>query len=603
MTSSPFVLLDDSLTPGGSSFYLADPQDVILCDDPQDVEAALKRISDGLAHGYHAAGFFSYELGYLMEPKLTHLLPANLTQPLIWMGLFKTCERWSEQQVHDHLQSLTNDSQQQTTAIESLVLSMEKGRYLEAYQKTQDYISAGDIYQINLTLKYFFQFKGNPLALYRELRRKQKVAYGGVIATPDFHVLSLSPELFFAKQDGKIFSRPMKGTAPRGLTPQDDKKIIDWLKSDEKSRAENLMIVDLLRNDLGRIAQIGTVNVTDLFTVETYRTVHQMTSGISATLKPALTLQDILHAIFPCGSVTGAPKVRAMEIIHELEDGPRGIYTGAMGMISPDGTASFNVPIRTIMLDKDGNAEMGIGSGVVTDSQAEAEFEECLLKAHFLTLPDPSFQLIETLRWQKDKGYYLLDRHLARLERSANHFGFQFNKEAVIATLEKEAAILDEPVHMVRLLLDERGHLTTSNIVIELPTTETIWSFALSDKPVDQDDIAFYHKTTKRDLFTAEYDRYHEEFGVNDVIFLNKNGELTEGSRTNIFLKIGEKMLTPPVTSGLLPGTLREELIQSSNMAIEVSVLTLSDLENAEKIYLGNSVRGLVEAKWANKPH
>lgn len=601
MDASPLVLLDNSLTPGGASYLFSEPDAIVVCTDPDQVANSLEKISKALSEGFYAAGYLSYELGYLLEPKLRPLFPTRNDQPLIWMGLFKERKQISEKEAFEFV-SARAGAHQEPPIVENLSLSMSKEAYLSAFQKAQDYISAGDVYQINLTLKYLFEFSANPFALYQELRRKQKVAFGGIIQAEEFNILSLSPELFFLLEDGTISSRPMKGTAPRGLTTKNDKKIADWLSTDIKSRAENLMIVDLLRNDLGRIAEIGSVEVTDLFTVEDYRTVLQMTSGIKARLKPDLQLTDILNGIFPCGSVTGAPKVRAMEIISELETEPRGVYTGAVGMIAPNGDAVFNVAIRTLFLNNDGTGEMGIGSGVVADSEAEAEFEECLLKAHFLTEPDPAFDLIETLRYQDGKGYYLLDRHLARLKDSAGHFGFPFSEEAVIEALNAEAEKLKTPTHMVRLLLDERGGITTSNIPIELPAEDTIWRFALSDKSVDQDDIAFYHKTTKRDLYTAEYNRYHKQYGTDDVVFVNKRGELTEGSRTNIFIKKGDTYFTPPVSCGLLPGTLREEMLQSTKMKVEQKVLTLDDLEAAGSIYLGNSVRGLVRSEWVNKP-
>ena len=257
-------------------------------------------------------------------------------------------------------------------------------------------------------------------------------------------MLSLSPELFFRREGQHMSTRPMKGTAPRGRTPREDARLKTWLAMDEKQRAENLMIVDLLRNDLGRVARIGSVEVTDLFTVETYRSVHQMTSGITAELRSDMGLGDMLRALFPCGSVTGAPKVRAMEIIRELEGGARGIYTGAIGHIAPSGDAQFNVAIRTVVLDDQGG-EMGIGGGIVADSKEESEYEECLFKAHFLTKVDAPFELIETLRYEKEEGFHLLERHLARLQASAHHFGYPFSREAVIAALEAEAARSPHP--------------------------------------------------------------------------------------------------------------------------------------------------------------
>ncbi|HVQ11634.1 MAG TPA: aminodeoxychorismate synthase component I, partial [Methyloceanibacter sp.] len=348
MTATPYILLDDSLSQGGASLLYEAPKRVIVAWEPGEVETALGSIEAGLSQGLHAAGFFAYELGYCLEPKLRDLLPKARTQPLLWIGLCREPRRLDDSAVRAWLEE--NGANDRST-LSDLNLSWSRGDYMTAFDKVQNYIAAGDVYQINLTLKYRFAFAGNPVALYAALRRKQRVAYGGLIGTPDFHVLSLSPELFFRREGKRMFARPMKGTAPRGKNSSEDARLKTWLTMDEKQRAENLMIVDLLRNDLGRIAKIGTVEVTDLFTVETYRSVHQMTSGITAELRGDIGFSAILKALFPCGSVTGAPKVRAMEIIRELEGEPRGIYTGAIGRVAPNGDAQFNVAIRTIMLD------------------------------------------------------------------------------------------------------------------------------------------------------------------------------------------------------------------------------------------------------------
>jgi para-aminobenzoate synthetase/4-amino-4-deoxychorismate lyase len=482
------------------------------------------------------------------------------------------------------------------TAISDLRLSWSRDDYAKGFAAVQDYIAAGDVYQINLTMKYRFAYDGDPIALYAALRRKQRVAYGALIGAADFHVLSFSPELFFRRQGKRLSTRPMKGTAARGRTPSEDARVKTWLTVDEKQRAENLMIVDLLRNDLGRIAKIGTVEVTDLFTVETYRTVHQMTSGVTAELRGDMGLNDMLHALFPSGSVTGAPKVRAMEIIKELETEPRGVYTGAVGHIAPDGDALFNVGIRTIFLDGEGG-EMGIGSGLVSDSKVDAEFEECLLKGEFLTKADASFELIETIRWERETGFHLLERHLARLQSSATHFGYPFARDAVLAALQGEAARLQGAVHMVRLLLAEDGRLTVTSSEIELPARGTVWRFAIADARVDEKNPIFFHKTTARAFFEREMEKQKALTGCDEVVFLNTRGELTEGTRTNLFIERDGRLYTPALTCGLLPGTLREELIDLPRAAASEAVLTLADLQHADRIYLGNSVRGLVRAE------
>jgi para-aminobenzoate synthetase/4-amino-4-deoxychorismate lyase len=599
MTATPFILLDDSLTatpPGasGRTLLFEDPERVIAVYRREDVEAGLDIVTDGLSRGLHATGFFAYELGYCLEPKLQSLLPRDRRQPLFWIGLFREPARFTDAETRGWLDA--NGALERST-ISDLQLSWTRDEYTDVFAKVQDYIAAGDVYQINLTLKYRFAFSGDPVALYSALRRKQRVEYGALIGAGDFQVLSLSPELFFRREGKHLTSRPMKGTAPRGRTPREDARLKTWLTVDEKQRAENLMIVDLLRNDLGRIAKIGSVEVTDLFTVETYRTVHQMTSGITAELRADMGLKDMLKALFPCGSVTGAPKVRAMEIIRELEAHPRGVYTGAIGHIAPNGDSQFNVAIRTLFIDADGAGEMGIGSGVVSDSKADAEFEECLLKAHFLTKADAPFELIETIRWERGLGFHLLERHLVRLQSSAGHFGYPYDRGKVLGALSAEVERLDSDVHMVRLLLAEDGTITVTSTGIELPSRNTVWRFAISDQRVDEKDALFFHKTTRRQFYDREMERQKAATGCDEVVFLNKKGELTEGTRTNLFLELDGRLFTPALTCGLLPGTLREELIDLPRAAASEAVLTLADLARADRIYLGNSVRGLIRAE------
>ena len=593
MTASPYVLLDDSLTPAGRSLLFTDAERIVVAYTPDEVEFALEEVEAGLAAGLHVAGFFAYELGYCLEPKLKRLLPGDGSVPLLWLGLFRAPRPLDDSGTRAWLQSRGADGK---AAISGLELSWTRADYDDAFARVQDYIAAGDVYQINLTLKYRFDFAGDPIALYAALRRKQRVAYGALIHTGALDVLSLSPELFFRREGKHISARPMKGTAPRGRTPREDSRLKTWLAVDEKQRAENLMIVDLLRNDLGRVARIGSVEVTDLFTVETYRSVHQMTSGISAELRSDMGLKDMLRALFPCGSVTGAPKVRAMEIIRELEGEPRGIYTGAIGLIAPSGDAQFNVAIRTVVLAGQAG-EMGIGSGIVADSKVESEFDECLLKANFLTKLDPPFELIETIRFEKAHGFHLLERHLARLQSSAAHFAYPFSREAVLAALEAEAARIEAPVALVRLLLAEDGAMAVTSSAITLPTKETVWRFAISDRRLDEKDPFFYHKTTRRQFFEQELERQKALTGCDEVVFLNSKGELTEGTRTNLFVELDGRLFTPALACGLLPGTLREELLDLPRAAASEAILAPQDLLAADRIYLGNSVRGLVRAE------
>ncbi|MDH3581628.1 MAG: aminodeoxychorismate synthase component I, partial [Hyphomicrobiales bacterium] len=375
------ILIDNSIDGGASCFLFEEPCGEVLACRPDEVDDAIAALTAAAEQGLWAAGFFSYELGYLLEPRLQPLLPKKQSVPLLRFALFKERKTVSGAQAEAVLEAWRSGDY----TLSDPVLTMDRATYRERFGRTKDYISAGDIYQLNLTLKGTFQTEGCPVALYADLRRTQPVAYGAYMEFDDLTVLSLSPELFLTTENGTALTRPMKGTAARAMTPDHDEAARRWLETDEKSRAENLMIVDLMRNDLGRVAKTGSVLVTDLFTVETYRTLHQMTSGISARLKTDTDLAAILHSLFPPGSITGAPKVRAMEIIAELESGARGIYTGALGMLGPGGQIHLNVAIRTLTLQDDGQGEIGIGSGLVDDSVADAEYEECLLKMRFLT--------------------------------------------------------------------------------------------------------------------------------------------------------------------------------------------------------------------------
>lgn len=593
MTTLPYVLLDDSLTAGGRCLLFQNPEAVFSVTEPDEVEGALQRISAKVERGLHAVGYFSYELGYCLEPKLAGLLPSRRAQPFLWVGLFDAPLELSDDETREWLDAHGGAD---PAKISNLELSLTREQYGRAFEAVKDYIAAGDVYQINLTQKFRFDFDGDPVALYAALRRRQRVAYGALMVTPEVSVLSLSPELFFRREGQQLSTRPMKGTAPRGRTPREDARLKTWLAFDEKQRAENLMIVDLLRNDLARVSRIGSVEVTDLFTVETYRSVHQMTSGITAELRSDMGLVDMLQALFPCGSITGAPKVRAMEIIRELEGEPRGIYTGSIGMVAPNGDCQFNVAIRTAVLNGT-QGEMGIGGGIVADSKEDSEYEECLLKARFLADADRPFDLIETLRFEKGKGYHLLDRHLSRLQASANHFAYPFAREPVLDALNEEASRFDGNVALVRLLLAEDGAITVSSRPITLPTRDTVWRFVISDQRVDEKNPLFYHKTTRRQFYDNEMERQQELTGCDEVLFLNLRGELTEGSRTTLFVERDGRLFTPALACGLLPGTLREELLDLPRAAASEAVLTPEDLARADRIYLGNSVRGLVPAE------
>lgn len=586
-----FVLLDNSTSLGAVSTLFENPIRIIRADAPQDVELALKALNEGVQSGLHAAGFFSYELGYVLEPKLAALIPAKLTMPLLWFGLYARPREMTGADVQAWLTAEAIGN----AFLGALAHTWDSTTYLARFEEVQKNIRDGDIYQLNLTFKAKFNLKGSPLALYRDLRLKQRVAYGGLVDTGDATILSASPELFIDLDDRTIATRPMKGTAPRAGTQHGDEDVKRALSADVKSRAENLMIVDLMRNDLGRIAELGSVNVTDLFTVETFKTLHQMTSGVQAQLKRGVGIVDLLRAIFPPGSITGAPKIRAMELIRELETDPRGVYCGAIGRISPDGKALFNVAIRTAVIDRQGRGEMGIGSGVVADSQGGKEYAECLLKMKFLTDPVRRFELIETMLYEPGQGVWLFDRHLQRLSSSASYFGFAYNEASAKRAINDAVADKSGERLRVRLVLDEDGAISVAATPQPKADPDAVMRYVVSDTRLNSADLFLYHKTTRRELYDREWKHFAETLGADEVIYLNERGELAEGSRTTIFIERNAVFETPELKTGLLPGTFREQLI-AEGRAVERS-LTMADLNQADAIYLGNSVRGLVRAE------
>lgn len=589
--SQTFVLLDNNSGSGPPSLLFSEPMDIIAAWTPDEVPAALKRIEAGVAGGLHAAGFFAYELGYVLEPKLAALMPDKRNVPLLWIGLYNAPAEMTSAEVEHWLATHTRSGSFHFTDVQ---LAWDEAAYLTRFNEVIEKIRAGDIYQLNLTFKARFKLSGSPLTFFLDLRQKQRVAYGGIVDTGEVTVLSASPELFIEQEGRTVFTRPMKGTAPRAGTEEADAEARRQLAEDVKQRAENLMIVDLMRNDIGRIAEIGSVEVTDLFTVETYKTLHQMTSGVRATLKKDVGIGDLLRGIFPPGSIIGAPKIRAQELIRQLETEPRGVYCGAIGYISPDGHALFNVAIRTAVIFRNADGEMGIGSGVVFDSQGPKEYAECLLKMKFLTDPVKRFELIETMLHDPAQGgFVLLERHIDRLANSARYFAFAFDEQAVRAALANAVAGTTGRLR-VRLLLAEGGEVSVTSTPLPPADPDATMRYAVSSSRVDSNDLFLFHKTTRRELYDRERPEYAARFGSDEVVYLNERGELTEGGFTNIFIERDGMLLTPSLGSGLLPGTLRAELIAEGRA--RESILTLDDLAAADAVYLGNSVRGLVVA-------
>ncbi len=468
--------------------------------------------------------------------------------------------------------------------------------YEQRFAAVQEKIRAGDIYQLNLTFKARFRLEGSPLTFYRDLRQRQRVAYGGIVDTGEVTVLSASPELFIEKDGRVIETRPMKGTAPRAGTPEADSEARRVLSSDTKQRAENLMIVDLMRNDLGRIAEIGSVSVTDLFTVETFRTLHQMTSGVRATLEEGIGWSELMRAIFPPGSVIGAPKIRAMELIREYETEPRGVYCGAIGHIAPDGRALFNVAIRTPVdfprrARRDGHRlgrclrlrrRQGICGVSAEDEVPHRPAEN--VRTHRDAAAREGRTATgcsrDTLRASRPR------RNISASPSTAPRFWPPSEREVDGRRGERLR---------VRLLLAEDGKITVTSTPLGPHEPSQVMRFAVSGTRLDSADPFLFHKTTRRELYDREWKHYNDTQGADEVIYLNENGDLAEGSRTNIFIEKNGRLLTPPLTAGLLPGVLRHELIAAGEASEHT--LTLDDLETADAVLLGNSVRGLVRAE------
>ena len=565
IAGSPIVLLDDA-TPGREHLTrFAGFSGAIRADAPEEVPDAFAAIARALERGLHVAGYFSYELGTLLEARLRPLLPARRSVPLLWFGLFERMEpAVPEPGGRAYAGRLRHE--------------WDAAAYGRRFARVRRYIADGDVYQANLSFRSRFAFAGCARALYARLRAQSNAAYGAFIDDGERQILSLSPELFFALDaQGHLTAKPMKGTIARGADPASDEAARAALLASEKDRAENLMIVDLLRNDLGRIAELGSVRVEGLFTVETYPTLHTMVSTVRARMRKGTDAERLVRALFPCGSVTGAPKIRAMEILSELEASPRGLYCGAIGHFSPDGSARFNVAIRTLTI-KDGEGELGIGGAVVQDSGAHSEYAECLLKARYYEAARRPLTLIETLRWSPGEGFVRLERHLERMARSAAYFGIAFDRARLVLPEGGEQAL------RVRVTLDEAGTFDATTAPLGL--AQLHWTYAISPNRVRSGDMLARHKTNWRE-------HLEQLAGVDETVFLNERGEVAEGSRSTVFVRRGGELLTPPLSAGILDGVLRREMLERGEC--REAVLMPGDLEEGE-VFFGNSLRGLIVA-------
>lgn len=596
LPTETLVVLENSLDPLGLSYVYEQPERIVTAESPRELTPAFEAIEAGLDDGLFAAGWIAYEAGYVLEPKLERLAEAMDGQRLLWFGLFAKRKVLTRGGLESFFAERDDNSPFEIQVGEP---ALDRPAYFEAIARIKNYLAAGDVYQVNFTFPLGVNIDGGLFAAHRALRAAQPVEYGALIAAPDHCVASYSPELFIAKHGPALMAKPMKGTAPRGRWLAEDRHIAEELARDEKSKAENLMIVDLLRNDLSKVARPGSVSVSRLYEVETYRSVQQMTSTVEALVAPEQSLFDLFASLFPCGSVTGAPKIRAMEIINELESTPRGIYTGAIGHITPQRDFSFSVPIRTVIMDRDGHGVLGTGSGIVADSTPQAEFDESLLKAAFLHDPQPSPALIETILWRPSEGYWLLDLHLDRLAESAAYFRYPCVPDDIREALGDFAeALIDDAdqgqAWRVRLLLAATGATSfTASPVGEADSGGIVATVILSDTCVDSTDPYLFHKTTRRQFYDEAFAREAAPRDHLDTIFFNERGEVTEGSRSNVFVEIGSKIYTPPIACGLLPGTLRRSLLEDSQSRVEERVLSRNDLKLADRIFVGNSIHGL----------
>lgn len=579
----PFLLLDDASEGAGSLLLFERPEAIITAAGAAGMDRALAAIEGELARGRHVAGWLSYEAGYALQPRLKALDWKAGHCPLLWFGVFASPRAVARAALAPAGRAYAGPLRHE----------WDKAAYLAHFRRAHDYIEAGDIYQANLSFRARFAFAGDPLALYLRLRDRAEARHCAYVDTGDEQILSLSPELFFSLSPrGEIVARPMKGTAARGAAGEADERAKARLAHSGKDRAENLMIVDLMRNDIGRVAEIGSVGVRDLFAVETYPTLHTMVSTVTARLTPDTGPAALVKALFPCGSVTGAPKIRAMEIIRELEQSPRAAYCGAIGHFAPDGAARFNVAIRTLTVAK-GQGELGIGGAVVHESDGAAEYAECLLKARYFEVARRPLLLIETLRYSPRDGFVRLGRHLARMAGSAEKLGFRFAKGEAIAALEEEVYAATHDMR-VRVTLDEEGTFAVSSAPLDKAPAQ--WRVRLSEHTMQSADVLLRHKTDWREDYERDLRRAAAE-GFDEVLYRNERGELTEGSRSNLFVRLDGQLVTPPVACGLLDGCLRQEMLE--NGQCREAVLDDDDLARADEICMGNSLRGLIRARLA----
>lgn len=554
----------------------ANPIDVLILEGPHNRAQFFRKIRE-LSRDYYLAGFLSYEAGYIFEKKLWRGDTSGF--PYALFGVY-------EKPVDIRRLPEFGIDFRGEYSLSAPTLDMKEDEYVRNIKKILEHIKAGDVYQINFTSKLKFDFSGSASALFYELRRRQRVSYPVFSRFNGNTVLSLSPELFFHYRNGKVIVRPMKGTCRRGRYFHEDSILEKYLKNDLKNQSENVMIVDLMRNDLSRFSIPGSVDTLSLYDIEKYETLFQMTSTVESRPRNE-NVAEIINYLFPSGSITGAPKIRSMEIIRELEQEERKIYTGSIGYIEPGGSSVFNVAIRTLLIE--GNrGEMGAGGGIVYDSVPEREYEEALLKGAFLTSSFPEYKIIETLLL-KDGVPVRIDEHFKRLKEAAGFLGFVFRGKEILDELNEIVEKHPMGRYRIRLLISKDGIF---EVEISPLNKFKEYRLCLSDTPTDSSSKFLFYKTTERKLYSEKL-ALAIQSGYYDCVFTNERGEITEGARTNVYLEKDGLLLTPPISSGLLNGIIRDQLLRDGRAREEV--LCLSDL-NKGKIMISNSLIGLVEA-------
>ncbi len=561
--------------PGVGWLHFSRPRRIFSIHNIGEILPTLREIEAQVeSEKLFAAGWLAYDAAPAFDHAL-RVIPSQSECPRLWFGLYPA---------PDILTDLPAPAA--THQIGPFAPTVSRADYDSAIAAVKERIARGETYQVNYTFRLRMPFAGEAWSLFHSMVRAQVPGYSAYVDAGRFAACSASPELFFTQNGNLLESRPMKGTAPRGRTQPEDKAQADWLRASEKNRAENVMIVDMIRNDLGRIATVGSVSVPALFSTERYPTLWQMTSTVQArSPKP---VSETLAALFPCASITGAPKVSTMRIIAALESTPRGLYTGAIGFIAPGRVAQFNVAIRTAVIDRQtGQAEYGLGGGVVWDSTAGGEFDEALLKARVLTAPPrPDFSLLETLLWTPEGGYWLRERHIARMAESAEYFGYPATPGQIAAYLGEIATRYNAP-QRVRLLMDAHGRLSHESADFTPATNPPAITAALAAEPVHSADVFLFHKTTHRQV----YDRARAARpGEDDVLLFNERGELTEFSIGNLVVELDGRLFTPPPECGLLPGVFRAELLAQGK--IEERIICVDELPHCVRVYRVNALRG-----------